>query len=293
MIGTWLGAKALRSFGSYLGLGKTQKDVYLGNKSGHGGEAPASPETSLNATFADEAYVAPSARRKRIGDYYYDSGISNDENAIYVNKTGRVIHSIRGTEVSRGVGQALKDIGGTWGAIATGNFEDTARHKRNDAKTQEVMRRYGQNIFYVGHSLGGSSSYALANKYNKKSQTFNLGHGLSSSKEIEYAKGCKKDPSQPRCQQIHSRAGFDLVSATPTLVGKTERIKGAGFGRFLTNHELSWFGGNYNKNKYKEDKPTAKPQVGAKEGVPNVYASNQKAPPAPKKTIKKYRSGRF
>ena len=110
MIGTLLGAKAIRSFGSYLGLGKTQKDVYLGNKSGHGGEAPASPETTLNATFADEAYVAPSARRKRIGDYYYDSGISNDENAIYVNKMLYNFYDILKLIMTERIKEELKNV---------------------------------------------------------------------------------------------------------------------------------------------------------------------------------------
>ena len=287
MFGSWLGAKALRSGLAWLGLGKNADHVQLGDKT-H--KRTASPETNLNATFADEAYVLPADRRHTIGDYYYDKGLSNDENAIYVNKKGRVIHSIRGTELKRGVGQAIKDVGGTWGAIATGNFTDTSRHKRNDAKAQEVFKKYGQHVFYTGHSLGGSSAYALANKYNKRSQTFNLGHGLSSSAEIAYSKECKKDPSQPRCQQIHSRVGRDIVSFFPTLVGRTEQIDRPNASNLTGVHELSNWNINANPNKYRsESKSTPRKALPPPAPLPKPKVT--KLPT--RRPIKKYRSNRF
>ena len=249
MISSWLGLKALRSMSSWLGLGGKSKSVLLGSKEGSN---TASPETELNAHFADEAYVSPSARRKKIGDYYYDRSISDNENAIYVNKKGRVIHSLRGTELNRGIGTIARDLVADL-RIATGTFEDSDRHKRNIKKANEVRSKYGKHTFYVGHSLGGKASQALANKYNTRSQTFNAGQGLISNQEIAVAKSCKKNPSQPRCNQIHSRIRGDLVSLLPTLTGRTEIIDRPNISGALGKHEISNF--------YNSSLPTPKPTL--------------------------------
>jgi hypothetical protein len=238
MISSWLGLKALRSASAWLGLGGKSKSVSLGSK--EGGSNTASPETELNARFADEAYNKPDERRDRIGDYYYDRSISNDENAIYINKKGRVIHSLRGTELNRGIGTLARDLIADL-RIATGTFENSDRHKRDVKKADEVRSKYGNNTFYVGHSLAGKGSQALANKYNTGSQTFNAGQGLISSQEIAVAKSCKKDPSQPRCNQVHSRIKGDLVSLLPTLSGRTEIIDRPNISGALGKHEISNF----------------------------------------------------
>jgi hypothetical protein len=134
-------------------------------------------EPSKNKTYttwqraASEAYKDAS-NRSNVEDYRYLSEYSDTENAVYVNSSGDILFSVRGTANAN-------DAATTWVPIAFSTLKTTDRYKRDVELAERVMKRYpNADITFTGHSMGGSIATLLGGKYNANVVAFNPGVGL-------------------------------------------------------------------------------------------------------------------
>ena len=123
--------------------------------------------------FADASYLEP-GKRQDIGDYEYDTELSNANTAVYHNKKTKKTHvANRGSTTA--YDWLVSDAQIAAGVEGLGNRFNSALHT-----TQKAHDKWGYEVETSGHSLGGGVSTYVTEKLGDedwfgKSTTFNSG----------------------------------------------------------------------------------------------------------------------
>jgi hypothetical protein len=137
----------------------------------HNGEPSKNKAYTTWQRAASAAYEDPS-NRSNVGGYRYLPEYSDTENAVYVNNSGDILFSVRGTANAN-------DAATTWVPIAFSTLKTTDRYKRDIELAERVMKQYpNANITFTGHSMGGSIATLLGGRYSANVVAFNPGVGL-------------------------------------------------------------------------------------------------------------------
>ncbi len=145
----------------------------------------------------NETYIDKNGRDKHLGNYVYDTDLSNDETAIYHNPMeNKLLIGYRGT--------ANLDDAKTDATLPFGELRNTKRYDRSKATYDNARSKYsGSKTTVVGHSLGGSLASAIG-RDDDDIVSFNKGNSLIPSSATKTKKNEKS-----------YRIKGDLVSIVP------------------------------------------------------------------------------
>lgn len=141
----------------------------------------------LLSDFSSYAYEKSHDRRNELASkhgWQHDSALSGDDHAVF-HKAGKAVVAYRGTDPSNS--DDLKaDL-----AIAGGH----RKHKRFDDglnASQAAIDKYGNNVSFTGHSLGGSLALHAYEKHGNPTTVFNPGSSLLFEKKLKLHKSGNK-----------------------------------------------------------------------------------------------------
>lgn len=130
--------------------------------------------------FADLAYKEPNDRAAILKQFdkaerwTYDTELSNDDVAVFVNKkTREPVVAVRGTDLgsrSRRWRDLAEDVGIFLGISRHGN-----RTRSVNSLVGHVKKKYVRSPTMTGHSLGGKVASNIAKKHKLKAAVFNQG----------------------------------------------------------------------------------------------------------------------
>lgn len=121
-----------------------------------------------------------------VNGYKIDRKYSNSEHlAVRDQNTGELVVAYHGTDVKgkRGASDLYNDA-----AIAFGKYKKTDRFKRAD-KFAKKLKRQGEEVSYVGHSLGGALAARSARVGDTEYDAYNPLITLNNKKDYKRAPG--------------------------------------------------------------------------------------------------------
>ena len=126
-----------------------------------------------------DSYSKPIDRRKDLNGFQYNSAVSNEEHAVYVNEAiKKVVVAYRGSRTQEDWLVSDKHI-------AKGTLEQSDRYKRELKFTNDLVAKIPKDyeIEFTGSSLGGTLAYSLGHATKQRAVVFNPGVGIDKSKE--------------------------------------------------------------------------------------------------------------
>ena len=201
-------------------------------------------------TFTEQAYYKPDERGD-VGEWEYDSEMSNDNTAVWHN------HNTKQSHLSNRGSTTAYDWLVSDGQILTGTEKYGSRFNTAITAAKSAHSKYGYNLSTSGHSLGGTTSNYIANEVGDEywfegSTTFNKGVSQLSGHRNQ----CNKPVPPPKCDKVmnlkitgdsvsQSNIVCDYVTfgAMPRLCNKQDAL---GQTKHLTRKEMRFYDSRLN-----------------------------------------------
>ena len=150
--------------------------------------------------FAQQSYMAPGQRAKKLHGYVLDEELSSAENAVYHHKKGKVFLASRGTATAEDAFVSDRDLAKT--GVANARVDKYMKLANQIADKYDARGRIRQ----VGHSLGAN---IVLNANLKNSDLFHsttaIAPGLSAVASAEGVAHQKKNGEPRTGQDNHTR----------------------------------------------------------------------------------------